>query len=439
MFFSIVLIGCASVRQNESGGVRVKTLTYSTIDEEPFYVQNADCFVEKKLSNGIPVVVKKSKNQKDCGVRLVIDTVPVQNPRKKAGLESITFEMMKKGTEKYSPLYISSLEYTDSTKFISKVHQDYIEYGIISQKENLSSVLDVFTQVYRKPLMTEDSFNEIYAEAKQHVSPVLSNLYNTLNSIDPYFTSTAVTDQSDITYKDTLNYHQGMLNSSRIKIIASGNFSDEEVTDLVNSLEVHFSSIKKASYTSKNPSKQKLMADGILSDSMSVNKSPFCYIGFSPVPYPLSNEYLTFGILSLYLDDSLYSLLKEKYGYASDAGCGVILCKSCIALISIYDAPQKKKIDLACLNELVDELTEIEIEKKLEYYKRIYTSFVMNSESSAEKTLDQMASSLIFTGSASEYIKRPFAISKITAGQIRKQLEVCLQDVKFVSGNLMTK
>ena len=79
-------------------------------------------------------------------------------------------------------------------------------------------------------------------------------------------------------------------------------------------------------------------------------------------------------------------------------------------------------------------------EKKLDSYKRIYTSFVMNSEIKAEKTLDQMASSLVYCGDAKEYLKRPYKISKITAAQVREVFDKYVNGkICWVINNIMTK
>ncbi len=62
IFSLLFLCGCTSTSQVSSySGTRIKPISYSSLDEEPFYAHNHDSFVEKKLSNGIPVIIKNQK------------------------------------------------------------------------------------------------------------------------------------------------------------------------------------------------------------------------------------------------------------------------------------------------------------------------------------------------------------------------------------------
>ncbi|WP_318676878.1 M16 family metallopeptidase [Treponema sp.] len=439
LFSEVLFFNCASTN-GISGGTRIKTQNYDSLDEEPFYSQNAETFFEKKLSNGIPVIIKKSKNQNSCAVRLVIDSVPLSDSFNKSGLEKITLELMRKGTSKYSELYISSMEYTDSTVFTTKVHQDYLEYGISSQKDRLDTVVEIFAQTFKNPLMDEAEFNEITDQLRNSASPLLTQVYKILNSQDKYFSPCYLTEQASVSYKDVLDYQKGLLNAARITIIASGNFSDEDVENLYKVLENNFSSLKKFNYRKKQPSK-KLVQYG--EKFTFVEKKAYQNIsalGFADIPFPLGDSYISYALLSLYLDDLIYSHVKEKHSAAQDAGTGVLLSKLNIGIISIYDISSVDKAT-SNLNEMLENsLTEDFIEKKLDSYKRIYTSFVMNSEIKAEKTLDQMASSLVYCGDAKEYLKRPYKISKITAAQVREVFDKYLNGkICWVINNIMTK
>lgn len=441
VFFSLfILFSCASTSSSKaSEGTKIKSLSYNSLEEEPFYVQNHELFVEKKLSNGIPVIIKKSKYQNSCAVRLVIDSVPLSDPVKKSGLENITLELMKAGTSKYSSHYISSLEYTDSTTFMSKVHADYLEYGISSQKDRLETVLEVFAQTFTKPLLSQTDFESIITAEKSRSPNILDELYGILSEKDVYYAPLYVCENSSITYKDVKDFHSSLQNASRIRIVASGNFSDEDAENLFILLERNFGPLWKGKTSYKLPKKNAAEFDGSVIYRECKKGEPSCALGYARIPEPLSDEYLRYGLLSLFLDDNLYSLVKQKYSLASDAGTGVLLSKANIGLVSIFDISSLKNAQ-AVKDSVNDLVNEENLQKKLDSYKRVYVSFIMSSELSADRTLDQMALGLVYRNDAKDYIKRPFKVYQITPSQITEIYETCIKNnMNWVVKSTMTK
>lgn len=440
IFSLLVLSSCASAAVEDKSGTRIKSLSYESLEEEPFYAYNYESFEEKKLSNGIPVIIKKSKNQNSTAVRLVIDSVPLSDSIKKAGLEDITLNLMKKGTAKYSPLFISSLEYTDSTVFTSKVHPDYLEYGITTQKDRLENVVEVFASTYKSPVLSLDEFEKLTAQDQIKSSGLLDQLYGILNEKDSYFAPLYFNSKSNISYKDVSDYHRGLQNASRIRIIASGNLSDEEAESLFKILENNFSSLRQSKYIKKNPRNNVPELDKRLYQVENVSGESVCAMGFAKIPTALSDEYLSYGILSLYLDDLLYSTVKEKLNMAQDAGCGVLLSMANIGLISIYNISLMKNNSDSVIAAVENALSEELIQKKLDSYKRIYVSFIMSSEFNADRTLDQMAMGLVYRNDAKDYISRPFRVYKITAGQVKASYDDFIKNnVCWVINGTMTK
>ncbi len=125
---------------------------------------------------------------------------------------------------------------------------------------------------------------------------------------------------------------------------------------------------------------------------------------------------------------------------ASDAGCGVLLSNGNLGLISIYDISLMKINIENVMKAVEDGLSEQIIEKKLDSYKRVYVSFIMNSEFSSDKTLDQMALGLVYKNDAKDYIKRPFRVYKISAESVRKIYEECIKDkICWIINGSMTK
>ncbi|MGN0738923.1 MAG: insulinase family protein [Treponema sp.] len=429
--FIFIAASCTSTNNFAAQGTAVKPKTYSSVDDEPFYAQNCNSFFEDKLSNGIPVVIKKSKYQKNCSLALLIDSDEIPDKEKKSGLEEITLELMKLGTSDYSSLYISSLEYTDSTKFTSSVHSDFMQYAIVFPKERISAVIPVFAQTYKKPLLSLEGFEEIlrqkknsYGDAdKKEQVKILQKIYEVLNGTYGGFVPEFYTENSLITYKDVVNCHARLLNAGRIKIVASGNFNDDEVQLLFKVLNENFGNLKSFAFSKKKTSEKKIIASDFESAKLNFVdpelKQDYSF-GIYSIPKPLSINYYNYAVCSLFLDDMLYGYVKEMNNFAEDAGTGTLTGWNNVGIISVYNVRILNNLNEGVQDFILSNFKIETIKKKLDFYKRIYISSVMSAELSSAETVRQMALSLVYSGEAKKYIERPFIIQQITAEEVER-------------------
>lgn len=424
LIFFIFLSGCKSTQSERATAITLDR--YETVEDEPFYSQNYPSFFEKTLPNGIPVIIKKSVNQKSAGLRIIIESDANSTNIKKTGLEELTLDLMKHGSKKYSDLYISSLEYTDQAVFTYSTKNDWCEYGFTCPKEKIANVLEVFTESFLIPALDETVFNELVEEKEkillnEEVSPsycLLKDVYMELSGLDIYFAPKRYTTKTEIFYSDVKKCHEAFLNGKRLKILATGNFNDDDVKALYSKISENFSGIASYNFRKKTPKIESIDFESIkerVKYSKTENFNSAHVIGVYNIPRPCSDEYLKYALLSLYLDDMIYSELKEKNSIASDAGTGTIMGYTNLGIISIYNVLSFKNMNSEVYDYIIENLRTEQSQKKIDNYKRIYTSFVLSSELSVSKTLDQMATSLIYTGDAKDYLSRPFKISKITA------------------------
>ena len=138
--FLALFSSCSSVPSEKA--TRIKPIYYSSLDNEPFFVQNENLFIKRHLSNGIPVVIKKSINQKDCSINLVINSLENEISQTKSGIAEVTLDLLKCGTQKYNSNYIQSLSYAESINIKSFVHNDYYEYRFVCPKEKINSYIN---------------------------------------------------------------------------------------------------------------------------------------------------------------------------------------------------------------------------------------------------------------------------------------------------------
>lgn len=422
--FLTIITGCKSTQSEKATAITLER--YETLEDEPFYSQNYASFTEKTLPNGIPVIIKKSVNQKEAGLRILIKSDANSTNIKKTGLEELTLDLMKHGSKKYSDLYISSLQYTDQAVFTYSTKNDWCEYGFTCPKEKMAEVLDIFAETFLIPALDETTFNELVDEKEkillnEEISPsycLLKDVYMELSKSDIYFAPKRYTTKTEIFYSDVKKCHESFLNAKRIRIIATGNFNDDDVKALYSKINENFAAIGSYNFKKKEP-KIASVDFASMTEKVKYTKSDKFnsshIIGVYNIPKPCSDDYIKYALLSLYLDDMLYSEIKEKNNLASDAGTGTITGYTNLGIVSISNVQSIKNMSHEIYEYIIANLNTEQSQKKIDGYKRVYTSFVLMSELSVLQTLNQMATSLIYTGDAKEYIKRPYKISKITA------------------------
>lgn len=430
----LALFFILSCKSTSAEGTRIKTDFITSFDQEPFYIQAKNSFEEKKLSNGIPLIIKTSTAQKDCTVRLVIDAESLSNPEQKAGIEEITLKLMKFGSASYSSNYISSLEYTDSAFFELKAHRDYLEFGFTAPLSSLENICAVFADVFKNPLMDTEDFESLISEASELLEKnkddarqsLLNGACGFLSLQDKYFTVNTYSAKTKLTYQDVFSYQKALLNASKIKIVASGNFTLKDVEKLYSDLNSQFGSLKSKAYKKRSPAVKTLdlpaeirtvSGDGLFNE---------CLMGVYKIPPVCSEEYVKYSLMTLFIDDILYRDIKEKNGYADDIGSGIIAGNIPLGVIMACGLHSQKDL-ISYSTELIQKAFESgTLDKKIDSFRRIYTSVVMSSELSSSKTCSQMATSLVYSGNASEYIKRPYLIRTVTAEDVKKAYDETL-------------
>lgn len=417
--FLILFFSCKSSNHNDFDYVKL-----SSYKAEPYFQFNSDNFFERKLSNGIPIIIKKSKYQKDAALSIVISSDNTVNNISKSGIEKVTFELIKKASKTYSENYLSSMEFASSSRIKYKIHNDFYEYFLVSQKKDFFDSVPVLTDTFLHPLLNLLDFENILTAEKNENSTMsnnytsLENLYSFLNKQDSYFSYPFFNEFSNFNLKNIVNFHKSLVNSNRIAIFCSGNFTDLEITELYKIIDDSLGKITQKKFEKKVAVKTKIDFSKFYSlESEQKNKSNFL-IPFN-IPVYGSKEFFTYGLLSIMLDDLLLEFVKDNHDIIEDAGLGIIRGKINIGLISVING-QKAQLSSEIKDYILASLTDEYILKEMEKYKRIYNSVFISSEKSAEKIINNMALSYIYNNDSKDFIKYPFYIRSIELDDIKK-------------------
>lgn len=422
----ILLSGCASTNQTKIN------LEVNSLEEEPYYIKNSQTFTQFTLKNGIPVCIKKVPSARTTSLRIVFLAQPLKSPETSGGIAEVCFLQMLYGNSKYSQDEIYTFEYTQQTDFYYKLHRDYYEYGVTTTKDRILKMADVLSSTMLNPRMETKDFLEVYDDCRRfHNNSILTSRMQVLSKInkdlfvkDKYFMPLNYTAETKFSASDVKNFQQNLLNASRIKILATGNFSDKDIEDLKKKITDDYSVLKAKGYTKLDPALtqeqyskalESLNKENIISRSQEQKN---CALGIYPVPAFDSPDYEAYAVLSLMADDVLYSGLKDHSQSVSSCGTGLFTGLLNTGVISLTDVSETRAVVTKAQNLLKGTLTAEYIQSKLDYYKNVCIGLLSSQDAVSQAVCDKMTVSQVYFNDPAKYIERSFKVRKLTAQQV---------------------
>lgn len=397
------------------------------IEMDSYYNENVKDFSVHNLSNGIPVIFKKTSTSNIFVLRLVFEGGTPLVQKEKSGLEDLTLDLMFHGGKNYSYDDIQRMQYDMSFSISSSAGRDYSVAGIKCLKKDLESVLSVFADGVLSPAFKESDFNQFMVNAGQKLASTLASPSGQLGvelekaafGGTSYSSSSQITQESinNISLEDVKNHHKKLLDAHRMKIVVVCDFDEEEQEDFVQKLDLHFSSVKKGEY--KEPVVQKIAVSGADLYFKNENAGSAGYaLAFFDSPERYDSDYVAFALSLMYLDDILFAEVREKAGAVYSVGSGVLGGKSMLGVISAYKVSDKDNIKALITEAIKTFPDEKGIEEKLEQYKNKYITTLFSSSKNSTGVASNIITSLQYSGMPDTYLKRSAQVKAVTAKEI---------------------
>ena len=415
-FFSIFLVSFCSLVVS-CGSTKV---------EDIVQIDSVDAFTQKHLSNGIPVVFKQNRGSKIIVLRLVFEGGASAIDKSLGGIEDLTLDLALRGSEKYSYETIKQLEYEKSIFLYSSSGKEFSTVGFTCIQRDMSQALDLLSECVKNPKFSDEDFNQKMTELSASISQQKSDPSGALSLAlskaafenHPYATTTSVTEESYSNITKTLvnGLHQSLLNALRIKIVVVGNFSSELIDDFTASLEEKFGDIPRKAYTAPKIPKITVNSGKVAVANEQAGNTGYV-VGLFEYPSRDSKECVPLAISLMYLDDLLFSQVREKAGAVYSINTGVIGGRELLGAISVYKASKKENLK-QLIFDAISSFDADTLEKKLNQYKNKYIATVFSSSQTAAGLASSVISSWEFLGSESAYLKRPEIIESVTKEEV---------------------
>ena len=398
----------------------------STKKIENIQSQEAESFTRKELSNGIPVIFKQNKGSKIVVFSLVFEGGASAIDKSLGGIEGLTFDMILRGSKNYPYDKISQLQYEKSFSISSSCGKDYSTLGFICIQRDLSQVMEIFTDCLLNPSMLESDYNQKISEIKEAISgrktspsgSLSLSLSENLYKGHPYETSLSVTEKSlpNISLKMVKGIYSSLLNASRIKIVITGNFSNDLMDDFVKSLNSGIGGISRSAFTKPVIPKISVSGPALYIGNEEAGDTGYIAAAFD-CPSRYDSDYIPFALATMYLDDILYDQVREKAGAVYSVNSGVSAGKQFFAVISLYKVSQKEKLQKIVF-DAIQSFNPEETNKILEQHKNRYISMIYSSSQTASGLTSSIVSSLEYYDNEKAYLERAEMIKNVSAEEV---------------------
>lgn len=399
----------------------------SGFEKDVYYEQNIKNFSSYSLSNGIPVVFKKTNGGQIFVMRMVFEGGTPLVPVDKAGIEALTLDLMLHGSEGYSYEDIQNMQYSTTFSMTSSAGRDYSSAGIKCLQKDLDTVLAVFSDSVLNPLLTKDDFDQFMLNEQENLSRTLSDPSGQLGveleraafGSTSYASSSDITEQSikSITEDDVKSHHKALLDAGRIKIVVVANMDAAAQKELVEKLDRFFGGIEKGSYKSPVVSKIAVDGDDISLKNAQAGTSGYS-IGFFDCPERYDSDYVSFAIALMYLDDIFFEQVREQAGAVYSIGTGVLGGKEMLGAISAYKISDNENIRSLIYKAIGSFPDEKAVEEKLDQYKNKYITTLFDSTQSGSGVAASIITSIEYSGKPDTYLKRSAEVQEVDAKSV---------------------
>lgn len=415
-FCIILLISCASTPSD----------TIPQIKEGKFF--------QTELSNGLPIVIKESRNDSErFSFAFIFDGGASVQSSNNSGIDLLLFSLL---SQKFLPKSESEI------KIITETTADYSVFGFSCPKKEFDSLVLTFIDCFLQAEITEDNFSAIIETEKTNISDYrilpqkfIQKVQIEIYKDSPYENSGSLTDESinQITLLEVQQNLELLKNTNRMRIASVGDFSESSAAKLILALERKLSKIESKDFTLPEISAAQLQKNKELNISKfdlisqtdllaqplpdEFNNRSLVLACFS-CPNYIDEDYLPFALASLVYENILRHTLVMQENMTFSTGCAILPSKASLGCVSIYGVTDTKKT-LSLIQDAWQKIpTQSDLNRVLSQYKSFYINNLVRALDFSEQELNSLITSWMYLNGPQEYTKRPAMVNAVSTEQV---------------------
>lgn len=382
-----------------------------------FSFLSADSNEKLLLENCIPLYVKKIENSRICAVSIVVSGGILYYSPEYSGIENAVFNMMTAGSKNYSKQQLQSFSYYTQGGISSSSNRYGSTLSMSCIDSYFEQTLDILVDGFINPLFDEKEFALMIQSFNQNVQYILneprSMLFYYADKIlyegTPFASETNVTPESikNITIENMKNFHESLMDSRRISIVAVGNFDENLLVKKLNE-KIGKISAKKSDLLKFKEQKLNISGEPVVLFNKDAKKSGFVIRTFDS-PSVRSEDYAAARLIELIYSDILYNVVRERDGICYTPSSFVFSSDCAFGVEELYRVSDLKRFN----NSLKDSrkimmegkvvsgkdssgnFTFASLEEKLEGYKNKYINMKYSTQDTSLGVASRMCAGIL--------------------------------------------
>ncbi len=411
-----------------------------------FAKENLASFSTFTLSNGLPVIVKRSAANRVQHISLVIRGGCAAASAETAGFEALGLRTMARGSAEYSYEDIKALLDETSSRIGSGAGFDYSAYSLNTLDKYFARLFPVWVDTLVRPSFRQADFEQELSRAKLALQSEEQDPWSKTGLVmdgilfggHPYGAAPGGTKESleAVTVDDIKSWYAARMRANALFVVAVGDF---EPAALRRQLEAGLGALPASGATLPSvPAALDQTGAGTITTVEFPQSKGMGYLrGDFAAPSPSDPEYMPLNLGMKILSDLLFNVVRDKYGavYSPDASIGGSIANHGSITLFKSKNPGKAKayIDEAVALLAAGKAVAIETEKSVDGYapladvldalKAQFVNSLYESQATNAAIAGRIAHSAVTTGDYRSFLLDTDRINAVTPKKISAAID----------------
>ncbi len=389
-----------------------------------YMAANLPSIETRTLANGIKLIVKKNPANRVFSMKVAFLGGSALTSPQKAGIEAMTLAMLTRGSTRYPYAELQRLQYELSSSIgYAASSYDMSSLDLNTIDKYWDRMLEAFVDCAINPAFDPAQFAVVQNDFRVGIQKSMADPYNyavsllhdTMFSGHPYAADFQGTAESvaSISLDDIKAYYSDTMHAGRMLLVAVGNFDADQ---LAASLEKTIGKLP-AKATTVPPVGRLEARSGVRLEPFEKSKGIAYVRGDYPIADIRSPDFVTLQLAYSMLDELLFSIVRTEHGACYSTWSRAYGFKASYGSIVVYKTDQPSDVKLwldeaiallasgKTLNLRGGESKYAPIASTIEAYKAKYINAFFGNQQTNASTAAQLASSELYFGDHTEYLK----------------------------------